>query len=49
LSELMFFKTAKSFSRSGYTLISVKYDAKVPSIEKLCNNDSIKYISDVTF
>lgn len=33
----------------GYTLINVKYAEKVPSIEKLCNNDSIKYVCDVRF
>ena len=31
----------------GYTLINVIYAEKVPSIEKLCNNDSIKYVSTV--
>lgn len=31
----------------GYTLINVIYAEKVPSIEKLCNNNSIKYISTV--
>lgn len=33
----------------GYTLINIKYAEKVPSIEKLCCNNSIKYVSDVKF
>ena len=32
---------------SGYTLIGVQYDEKTPSFEKLCNNDSIKFVCTV--
>jgi len=31
----------------GYTLINVEYAEEVPSIEKLCNNNTIKYVSPV--
>jgi hypothetical protein len=31
----------------GYTLIGVQYDEKAPSFEKLCNNDSIKFVCTV--
>ena len=32
---------------SGYTLVGVQYDEKTPSFEKLCNNDTIKYVCTV--
>lgn len=32
---------------SGYTLVGVQYDEKTPSFDKLCNNDSIKYVCTV--
>jgi hypothetical protein len=31
----------------GYTLIGVQYDEKTPSFDKLCNNDSIKFVCTV--
>jgi hypothetical protein len=31
----------------GYTLIGVQYDEKTPSFEKLCNNDSVKFVCKV--
>jgi hypothetical protein len=31
----------------GYTLVGVQYDEKSPSFEKLCNNDSIKFVCTV--
>jgi hypothetical protein len=31
----------------GYTLIGVQYDEKSPSFEKLCNNDTIKFVCTV--
>ena len=31
----------------GYTLLGVQYDEKTPSFEKLCNNDSIKFVCTV--
>ena len=34
---------------NGYTLVNVKYDDKAPTIDALCNNNSIKYVSDVSF
>jgi hypothetical protein len=32
---------------NGYTLIGVQYDEKSPSFDKLCNNDSIKFVCAV--
>lgn len=31
----------------GYTLVNVEYVSKEPSIERLCSNDSIKYVCSV--
>lgn len=31
----------------GYSLIGVRYDESTPSFDKLCNNDSIKYVCKV--
>jgi len=31
----------------GYTLLAVQYDVKSPSFDKLCNNDTIKYVCTV--
>lgn len=31
----------------GYTLIGVQYNEKSPSFEKLCNNDSIKFVCSI--
>ena len=36
-----------SLINQGYTLLNVKYDKKYPTLPKLCNNDTIKYISDI--
>lgn len=32
---------------SGYTLIGVQYDEKSPPFERLCNNDTIKFVCTV--
>ena len=32
----------------GYTIFSIKYDKKQPSIQNVCNNDSMKYICDIS-
>ncbi|HEY5585832.1 MAG TPA: hypothetical protein VIK78_15255 [Ruminiclostridium sp.] len=28
----------------GYTLIAVKYDEKTPNFERLCNNNTLKFV-----
>ena len=32
---------------AGYTLVGVQYDEKTPSFERLCNNDTIKFVCTV--
>jgi len=32
---------------SGYTLVAVQYDEKSPSFEKLCNNNTLKFVCTV--